>query len=213
MARARGHDLVKCLETYVGGNVKVSEWSIQCTVASGRETGPRDLSLYLFGTFAALTSLEGQREPKEAKCRDDCVACFPQSVDLLLLSRHRSVSTGKGERERREVQSDVRSQRDIFGLKRVTSPSPSLSRFISVDSPSFTLTASRFYRILYSCHILFYYSLNRRLRWRYNQIDIIKKERNYLLNTNYIFFLLFQVSKSAKFYILTSSWHRMNISE
>lgn len=62
MARPRAvHDLVKCLETYVGGNVKVSEWPIQCTVASGRETGPLDLSLCLFGTFAALTSARRRR--------------------------------------------------------------------------------------------------------------------------------------------------------
>lgn len=33
-------ELVKRLESCVGGNVKVSEWPIQCTVASG-QTGPR----------------------------------------------------------------------------------------------------------------------------------------------------------------------------
>lgn len=47
LATITGVELVKRLETRVGGNVKVSEWPIQCTVASG-QTGPRSLAVFIW---------------------------------------------------------------------------------------------------------------------------------------------------------------------
>ena len=47
LAAITGGELVKRLETCVGGNVKVSEWPIQCAVASG-QTGPRSLAVFIW---------------------------------------------------------------------------------------------------------------------------------------------------------------------
>lgn len=127
MARQRAvHDLVKCLETYVGGNVKVSEWPIQCTVASGR-TGPHDLSLYLFGTFGGTEKRRGG----EARRQVGRSSAFPAKCRLT--SSSRSIRLDRKRRRpggRKSIfNADTPSQRDTPGLQRVTSPLPSLSRF------------------------------------------------------------------------------------
>lgn len=141
------HDLVKCLETYVGGNVKVSEWPIQCTVASGR-TGPRSLVVFIWHTRRK----GGGGDREEAK-RDDKSAArarFPRSVDLLL---HRDRSVRKRRRPsggKSIVDVDIWSQRYTPGLQGVTSPFPSsshasvdfllcLTRFLSINSFSYLL--------------------------------------------------------------------------
>lgn len=50
----------------MGGNVKVSEWPIQCAAASG-QTGPRDLSLCLFGTLAILAAASSSRKQRKRR--------------------------------------------------------------------------------------------------------------------------------------------------
>lgn len=210
------HDLVKCLETYVGGNVKVSEWPIQCTVASDRETGPRDLSLYLFGTFAALTSA-GQRRGRRS---ETTAACFPRSVDLLLLSRHRSVSTGKRKhdgRERREVHPPTFrvTKRCIRTKKSDKSISKSVTFRIRRFS-SFMLIAFLSDCSLYLSHfILLLAQSNTALKIiRCDQRVIKRKEKKRIypiLIASSSF--LFQVSKSAKFNILTSYYVKISVSK
>lgn len=75
LATITGGELVKRLETCVGGNVKVSEWSIQCTVASG-QTGPRSLAVFIWyaryprGDETAMWRPEETERPWTTRKRD-----------------------------------------------------------------------------------------------------------------------------------------------
>lgn len=156
MARPRAvHDLVKCLETYVGGNVKVSEWPIQCTVASGRETGPRDLSLCLFGTFASLTSTRQRRGDEvrqlfSAKCR--LASPFAPSIRL-----DRKRTTGSPSRE------FVGESRDTY--IRTTKNDKSISKSVTFHiRRSFMLTAFLTDCLLYLSHFILFRLIEDRVK-------------------------------------------------
>ena len=70
LATITGGELVKRLETCVGGNVKVSEWPIQCAVASG-QTGPRSLAVFIWHARHSRGGRdERERETGYATTRD-----------------------------------------------------------------------------------------------------------------------------------------------
>lgn len=90
----------------MGGNVKVSEWPIQCTAASG-QTGPRDLCL--FGTLAILAAASSSRKHEETprtaervspqrhgnSCSWKTCRWMKVRAEIIGGSRPRFVSTGK----------------------------------------------------------------------------------------------------------------------
>lgn len=116
----------------MGGNVKVSEWPIQCTVASGR-TGPQSLVVFI---WHIRRGREGKkRRGGEARRQVGRLSAFPAKCRLT--SSSRSIRLDR-KRQRPSggksiFDADARSQRDTPGLQRMTSPFLSPSLFASVD--------------------------------------------------------------------------------
>lgn len=115
----------------MGGNVKVSEWPIQCTVASGW-TGPRFLVVFIWHTSRGKGGIE-KWWGGEAKRQVSRSSAFLVSVNLLLhfdrsVRKRRLLSGGKS-----IFIVDVRSQTGTPRLQRKTNLSPNSSRFAPVD--------------------------------------------------------------------------------